>query len=240
MRVVSMTSKLATGCGLLIAMLLIAPGGLAQANAVGEAGGQAVATAASSYHADGSGAVEAADGEQQEVREKTANEIRNSGDAYQDAYADAYAESNTSVDRPACETCRDAAAELEQEGQGQFATAHQAEQAADVDNEYVDAGADAQATGEAQAWYSELFNGVTDAFDKVGGLMEEDVDAKQQADAKVEQSMDTEGQAREDVASTIEQEQEVGSPVEPSAEGSVSGEHAVGAATSAVTEASAP
>lgn len=239
-RVVSMTSKAATGCGLVIALVLMAGGGLAQANAVGEAGGQAVATAESSYHADASGAVDAANEHQQTAREDAANHVRESGDAYQDAYADAHAETSTDVDRPECETCRDAIAQAEQEGNGSFENAHEAEKQADVDNGYVDAGADAQASGEAQAWYHELFNGVADAFDKVGGVLDQDTQAQHEADATVDQSMDTESQAREGIAGTLEQEQGVASPVEPSTEGSLGGEHAAGAATETVTEASAP
>jgi hypothetical protein len=239
-RVVSKTSKLSTGCGLLIALLMIAPGGVAQANAVGEAGGQAAAEAASSYHADASGAEEAANEQQQDAREQAADEVRNSGDAYQDAYAEASAETKTDVDRPACETCRDAASTVEQEGSGQFATAHEAEQAADVENAYVDAGADAQAAGEAQAWYNQLFDGVGDAMDKLTGVLDQDTQAHEQVDAKAEQSMDTETQARDEVASTVESEQNVSAPVEPSAEGGASGEHATSAATSTVTEAGSP
>jgi hypothetical protein len=239
-QVVSNTTKLATGCGLVIAVLMLAGTGLAQsADAVGEAGGQAQAMAEGNYHADASGAMNAANEEQQSAREEAAGHVRNSGDAYQKAYADASAETQTDVDRPECD-CQQAVAQVEQQGHGQLETAHEAEQAADVDNEYVDAGAEADASAQAQAWYHELFQGVGDAIAEVGDLLEQDTQAREDVNAHVEQSMDTESQAREDVASTLASNQSVASPVEPSTEGAVAGEQTASAATSTVTEASAP
>jgi hypothetical protein len=240
MPVVPTPNNVATSCGVLIALMMIASGGLAQADAVGEAGGQAAADAQSTYHADASGAEDAANDEQQQAREDAADELRDSGDAYQDAYAKAHAETHADIDRPQCETCRDAADEIEQEGSGQLQTAEQAEHAADVDNEYVDAGADAQASGEAQAWYHELFNGVTDAVDKVTGVLDQDTQAHENVNAKADQSMDTESQTRDQVARELAQDKNVSSPVNPSTAGSASGEHATSAATSTVTDASHP
>lgn len=229
-------SKTMTGCGVLIAVLMIAGGGLAQANLVGEAGGQALAEAESNYHADASGAVDAANAQQAQVRDQAAEHVRNAS-TVQDTYADASAQTDVDVEQPTCESCRDAVAQLEEEGAGNLATAHEAEQAAGVDNEYVDAGADARAAGQAQAWYHELFNGVTDAFDKVHSMLDQDVEAHEQASAQVDQSLDGEAQAREGIASTLESEEELAAPVEPSLEGGLGGQHATSAATSMVTEA---
>ncbi len=239
-RVVSMVSKVASGSAVLIALLLVAPGGLAQVDAVGEAGGQATAAATGSYHADGSGAVDAANDQQQDNREKAANELRETGDAHQDTYAQASSETNASVERPTCDECRDAVRELEQEGAGSMQSAHAAEQAADVDNEYADAGVDAEASGEAQAWYHDLFSGIVDAFDQVSAVLEQDAEVDERAQAEADESLATEDRIREDVASTLEQEQELESPVDPAVDGELSGEHTSQAATSAVTEASSP
>lgn len=237
--VVSFDAKYAIGCGLLMSVLFIAAGGLAQADAVGQAGGEAMAQAQGSYHADGNGAVDAADEEQQSSREEAADHVRNSGDGYEQIEGEASSQMNAEYEKPDCE-CRDELAQVEEQGHGQFATAEHVEQQTGVENEYVDAGADVEATGQAEAWYDQLFSGVTDAFDKVESAMNLDNDVQQKAHAEVDQRLQTDDELREKAAQQLEQDVELSEKADPSASGEVDGQHRADAASETVAGGSAP
>lgn len=232
-----------TGAGVLLALMLTA--GLAAAQGpialvTGEGGAQGQGEADGTYHADATGATDAADEGQADLKDQAEGQWDATNENYAETRAEAWAQANQTdaPDRPQCECGEDAIGQVEQVGQVQASHADQVHKAADVDSEYVDAGADLQAAGEADAWYKDAFNGLKDTFvsikDTLAFETSADEDAKDAADGLVK----TDDEVRAQLDTVVKQDAEL-PDANPQVDGEFGAEHATEIASEAAGDGQA-
>ncbi len=232
-----------TGAGVLLALMLTA--GLAAAQGpialvTGEGGAQGQGEAEGTYHADATGALDAADDGQADLKDQAEGQWDATNENYAETRAQTWAQADQTdlPDRPQCECGEDAIGQVEQVGQVQASHADRVHKAADLESEYVDAGADLQAAGEADAWYEDAFNGLKDTFVSIKDVLafetSADEDAKDAADGLVK----TDDEVRAQLDTVVKQDVEL-PDADPQLDGEFGAEHASEVASEAAGDGQA-
>lgn len=232
-------NKIGYAASMLIALALLAGPVSAQplAAATGDGGGQAQGQAHGAYHADASGALDEADQQEDELQDKAVADAREANRTYAEAKEQTWADAKATEtpERPAC-PCDEIADDLEEQNSMSASHASAAEKAANVENEYVDAGADVGASGQADAWYSNLFEGATDAFDRVRSVFGYETQADEQAKDVAESAVHADDELRGEAIATLDEDREL-PDANPRLDGELDAEHASEASSSAVGHA---
>jgi hypothetical protein len=232
------TQRITTGASLLAIALLFAAGpAMAQADAIADAGGEAAAQAEGAAYADASGAADAAEDHKDEAHGEAYGEYEQQAEAYEEAKGEAWTKANETEEPepPECECEDEVFAKAEQASNVQAEHADQIDHATDAETEYVDAGGELSAAGQVSAWFSDAVGGVADAYNDVKGLMGFDTDADEEAKAQAEQALEAEEEVRGEAEVVLAEDPDL-PDVDPSADASVSVQHAQEATTSAVGE----
>lgn len=236
-----MRRTIGMSASLLIAFALLAGTAAAQplALATGEGGGQAAGQAQGSYQADATGALDEADRREDEAHRRSLEHVREANRTYAEQKAQAYQQASATdpPERPACE-CDRLADELEHRGTMQAAHTDKVQKAANVESEYVDAGADVGASGQAEAWFEDLFQGVGDAFRGVQSLLGYETQTDDEAQDLAEDAIHADEEVRGQLVNELEQDREL-PDANPRADGEFAAEHASEASSSAVGQAQA-
>lgn len=222
-------ASLATGTGILIALLVTAGFAVAQSNPLalvtGEGGGQASGEASGAYYVDASGAVSQATEGHKEIADQARGAWHQSNAAYEEARGEAWqAVDETEPSMPQCD-CSELVDELDQVSAVEAEHADKLEKQLAVENEYVDAGADLSAAGHVKAFFKDTFRGVKDAFGQVERLLKVDTSAQQDVKAQAEELVHTDDEIRGQVTDLVEQEQEL-PEVQPRVDGNFAADHA--------------
>lgn len=232
-----------TGAGILLALMLTA--GLAAAQGpialvTGEGGAQAQGEAAGAYHADATGAVDAADDGQADLKDQAEGQWDAANENYAETRAETWAQANQTdaPDRPQCECGEKAIGELEQVGQVQASHADRVHKAADLESEYVDAGADLQAAGEANAWYEDAFKGLKDTFVSIKDVLAFETEADEDAKDEAGKLVKTDDEVRAQLDTVVKHDAEL-PDADPQVDGELGAQHATEVASEAAGDGQA-
>lgn len=230
-----MRKTLATSTALLIATLATAGLAIAEPLALvtGDGGGHAAGTVDGSYHADATGAVDAADETNQEAQAHVNEQARSTSEAYEETKWRAY-DNATDIEQPQAPqcTCDEATGQLDQAGTMQASHADRVHKAANVETEYVDAGADVNGAAQADAWYENLFEGAKTLVDDARGLLGYETHADQEAKDTARSTLEAEDRLRGELVEQAHLDQDL-PEAEPKLDGELSAKHATDIATSA-------
>jgi hypothetical protein len=229
--------------GTLIAVSLVAASGLAAAEplagATGDGGGELHGEATGEYQADAGGATDAARENEEQLEGQGHGQVEQTSEAYEETKWRTYenASETERPERPEC-PCGELEAVVEQVDRVEASHQDRVQKAGQVDSEYVDAGADVEATGQADAWYESALDGVVDAVEEAGGLLGYETQSEDQVQGQAEQTLATEDELRGEVVEQAKADVDV-PEADPSAEGELTAEHATQAATDAATSGGA-
>ncbi|MDX1612159.1 MAG: hypothetical protein R3185_07300 [Candidatus Thermoplasmatota archaeon] len=195
--------------------------------ATGEGGAQAAGEAAGAYHVDASGATDAAAQQASDAQEQARQAWAQSNSAYEDARGQA---ENMIDQAEAPATPQDTGEEaifdqLDQASNVQASHTDAVEKAANLDTEYVDAGADLSAAASAKAWFSDAIQGLKDAYTGVKDQLDFRTTADQDAKEMAKQALHADDALRAQAGELLEEEQEL-PQVNPQASGELAGSHA--------------
>ncbi len=224
---------------MLIAIALLA--GAAAANPLalvaGEGGGEAAGAAEGDYYVDASDGLDTAYEEQAKLSDDAQQTVRDANSAYTEAKHRAWADASSAElpQQPSCQ-CDELANQLEQAGNAQIQHADRVEKTADLDTEVVDAGADVGAAAQAKAWFSDVFEGASDAFDEVRGPMGHETQLDDEAEQIGDSAIGADDEIRGELVHQLQTEQDLPKP-DPRVDGSFAAEHATSVATSAAGQA---
>lgn len=230
-----------TGLGILLAFLAVTGLAAAQPLALvtGDGGGQAQGQAHGDYYVDAAGAVDEGEERHDEISEQTRAQAKATSEAYEETKWRTY-ENASDVERPQepqCD-CDEVVGEVEQAGTMQAEHTDHVEKAADVESEYVDAGADVGASGQAKAWFSNLFEGTEELYNRAKGLMGYETQADQEAKVVAEQTLETEDELRGQVVDRAMAERDL-PDADPRVDGQLDAQHATEVTSEAVGNAEA-
>ena len=218
-------AKIALGCGLLTAMLVLA--GVASANPIGilTGGGEAKGQAESSYYVDATGALSQAN-QVADAQDQLVEQWKGANDAYEETRENVFGviDSVQAPAAPAC-ACDDVLGALDQVGALEVAHADSITKAADLETGIVDAGMDVSAAGEARAWYEDLFHGAKDLFGGLTDLFVVDTNAADDAKEPVKDLLRSDDDVRDQVTEILSEQHELPT-MDPKASGNLGAEHA--------------
>lgn len=205
--------------------------------ATGEAASQAALDAAGSYYVDGSEAMDKAEEAYDQAHAESQSQARNANSAYAESKDEAWNHVNDTEApaTPECE-CDEIISEIEQAGQASVAHSDRIEKAADLDTDLVDAGADVGAGATVKAFFQDAFNGIGDAFEKLGDVLALDLGAEDDAKAVAHEALYADDELRGELVGTLDDKQAL-PDVDSRVDGEFAAQHAGQASSSALAQA---